>query len=170
VQHLPGGEAVDHGGLGLCRVQAVRHGYGVGRVDQHVTGPAADLGQRRHPVAGRRPGDPVAGRGDRADQVVSRHERERRLVVVAAAAHLLLGERDAGGLRTDQHLVRTGRRHRPVPDLQPVRLDGARQDDFHQLVGDHGDPLMSLSHLSIVRGYNAWTRPSTEAGMSRVTG
>ena len=87
-----------------------------------------------------RPGlDTLAGRQHRADQVVAGHERERRLVVVPAAAHLLLGERDPGRLHPDHDLARAGGGDRSVPDLQPFRLHLARQDDLDESFGVHGD-------------------------------
>ena len=90
-------------------VHAVGHRDEVARVEHHAVGPAADLGQRRD---ARALGDArvAAGALDDPDEVVAGHERERRLVVVLAAPHLLLGERDAGGLDPDERLARPGRR------------------------------------------------------------
>ena len=58
VQHLPGGDAVDHDGLGLLGAQALGDLDRVPGVDEHMAGPAADLGQHRDPP-------PEPGRGPR---------------------------------------------------------------------------------------------------------
>jgi hypothetical protein len=158
VQHLPRGDAVDHHGLGLRRADTVRHRHGVGRLDQHVAGPAADLDQGGDPLPGQAGVHVLAGRQHRADQVVAGHEGERRLVVVAAAAHLLLGERDPGGLRPDQHLAGSRGGDGPVPDLESLRLHLAGQDDLGQFPGDglgvHGG-LRWLAVIAFVRSYNS---------------
>ena len=54
VQHLPGGDAVDHDGLGVDRGDPGRHLDQIGRVDQQVAAPAADLGQGGHPAPDQR--------------------------------------------------------------------------------------------------------------------
>lgn len=140
VEHLPGGDAVDDRGLGLRGAQTGRHLDHVGGVEHHVAGPAAGLGQGGHLLAEQVRADAFADGEHAAYQVVSGDEGERRLVVVPAAAHLLLGEGHSGRLHADQDLSRGRGGYRlPVADLQPLRLDLARQDDLDALDGAHHD-------------------------------
>ncbi|GAB3462508.1 hypothetical protein GCM10027519_25540 [Kineococcus endophyticus] len=73
---------------------------------------------------------------DGADEVVAGDEGEPRLVVVAAPAHLLLGERDAAGLDRDEGLAGTGDGHVGAFDAQALGLDDAGEDDTG---GGHGN-------------------------------
>jgi len=75
-------------------------------------------------------------RRDDSDQVIAGHERERRLVVVAAPAHLLLGEGHVGGLHADHRLPGGGRRDRSGP-RQAFRLHHAGQHDLGELLLFH---------------------------------
>ena len=116
VKHAPRGQAVDDDRFGRGSVHSVGHRHQVSGGEQDVAGPATGLGQRRYALPFRwRAG---AGLRDHADEVVARDERERRLVVVLAAAHLLLGERDPRGLDADQSLPRPGRSYLAGADLQ----------------------------------------------------
>jgi hypothetical protein len=130
VQHLPGGDAVDHDRLGGGGVDAVGDTDQVGGSDEDRGGPAADLGDGRDAGADQRGVRAGADLDDPADQVVAGDERERRLVVVLAAAHLLLGERHAAGLHLDQGLARAGRGQFAFPDDEAIGLDDAGQDDL----------------------------------------
>ena len=84
------------------------------------------------------PGYDLVGtdRRDDSDQVIAGHERERRLVVVAAPAHLLLGEGHVGGLHADHRLPGGGRRDRSGP-RQAFRLHHAGQHDLGELLLFH---------------------------------
>jgi hypothetical protein len=95
VQHLPCSYAVDHDSLRVGRFDASRHDDTVACLDHRMTGPAAGLRQYRDPLAGQRRIHLRADLKDGADEVVSRHEGEVRLPEVTAAAHCLLGVRDA---------------------------------------------------------------------------
>jgi len=111
-------------------VHTVRHGHQVGGVEQLVARPAADLGDRGEPPTDQGGIHLGAGRGHRADDVVAGHEGERRLVVVLAEAHLLLGERDAGRVHPQDHLAPRRGGEIPGAHLQAARLDLARQHDL----------------------------------------
>jgi hypothetical protein len=127
VEHLPGRDPVDHERFGVGGVEAVRHRHEVGGVQDDVAAPAADLGHRGHPA----PDERRVGRLEhRADDVVAGHERERRLVVVLPAPHLLFGERDPAGFDAHEGLARTRRRQLTAGDPEAVRLDEAGEDDF----------------------------------------
>jgi hypothetical protein len=97
--------SVDHDALGVGHLDAVRYGHQVGDVDQQVARPAADLGDRGEPAPDHGGIHAGPGRGHRADDVVTGHERERWLVVVLAEAHLLLGERDARRVHPQDRLT-----------------------------------------------------------------
>ncbi|HEX7463246.1 MAG TPA: hypothetical protein VF317_13835 [Dermatophilaceae bacterium] len=43
VQHLPGGDAIDHHGLGICGVDAVRNRNQVAGIDERVRRPSSGL-------------------------------------------------------------------------------------------------------------------------------
>ena len=126
VQHLPGGDPVDHHRLGVRRVDALRHRDDVRGVDEHVGGPGTGLHDGCDPLAHLSRVDARAGRLDRADEVVPRDERERRLVVVLAATHLLLRERHARRLDADQHLAASRGRARRVPGRAGRRARSGR--------------------------------------------
>src|SRR5206468_10494214 len=72
---------------------------------------------------------------DRADEVVAGDEWERRLVVVLAATHLLLGERDAGRLDAHDRLVRPRVGQLAGSDLEALRLDGPGEHDLGDVHG-----------------------------------
>ncbi len=139
VQHLPGGDPVDDEGFGFGRVEFVGHRHQIVRVDQQVTAPPADLGQRGDPRAQQRGGDLRADGHDFTDEVVARHERERWLVVVLPAPHLLFGEGDAGGEYAHQRLSALGPSEFAGPELETVGVDLSGQDDFQggDAVGGH---------------------------------
>ena len=113
-----------------------------------MAGPAAYFRQCRDPLPEK--GRVHAGPGGRdgPDQVVAGHERERRLVVVPAAAHLLLGEGHPGGLHADHHLPGAGRGDGGGPQLQAVGLYHTRKNDLGPLLGCHADHLDLLWLLS----------------------
>ncbi|GAA3081446.1 hypothetical protein GCM10020000_79180 [Streptomyces olivoverticillatus] len=144
VQHLPGRDAVDHDGLGLRRRKAVRYLDRVLGVDHHMAGPPTDLHQCGHPPADQARVDALAGRQHAAHQVVAGHEGERRLVVVPPAAHLLLGERDAGRLHGDHDLSPAGVRYGCLVDLQAFRSHEARQNDLDAAFAAHDRTLFSV--------------------------
>jgi hypothetical protein len=150
VQHLPGGDAVEHQGLRLRRADPGRHLHHVRRVDEHVAGPAADLEQGGHPGAGQARFDARPGRQHRPDHVVTGDEGEGRLVVVALPAHLLLGEGDPGRLHPDQDLA--GPRHGDLTttDLETFGLHLARQYDLDEFCGVH-DGLRCLRLRGVAR-------------------
>jgi len=128
VQHLVGGQPGDDQGLHLPGVEVGRHGDDVARCQHGVTGPAAGLGHRRHLLAEQVVVDAGADGGDGADQVVAGHERELGLSGVAAQAHGVLGEGDAGGCHGDQHLACGGGGQLALADLEAVGSDAAGQD------------------------------------------
>src|SRR5262249_21973762 len=140
MQHPPGGDAVDDDGLGGGGIDVDGDGDEVVRVEDDAVGPAADLGERGDALAG--------GRAalDDPDQGVAGDERERRLVVVLAAPHLLLGERDAGGLDADDGLTRLGIRELAGAHLERLGLDDAWEDDLGDLV--HDDLFHALELLT----------------------
>ena len=131
VQHLPRGDAVDDERLGVGRIEPGRHGNKIGGVEHDVAAPPSDFRQRGHALPNQRSVHAIADLGDDADQVVAGHERKRWLVVVLAAAHLLFGERDAGGLHAHHDLSGDRRGETAVGQLQPVGVNTSWQDDFH---------------------------------------
>jgi hypothetical protein len=111
-----------------------------------VAGPSADLGDRGVAPADHGRVDVRSDRGDRADQVVAGHERERWLVVIPAAAHLLLGEGDPGRLHPNDGLAGSGVGDRAMADLQTFRLHPAGQHDLDESFGIH-DVLLARRHI-----------------------
>ncbi|MFD7480218.1 hypothetical protein ACFV8Z_51290 [Streptomyces sp. NPDC059837] len=97
LQQAPGRHAVDDHRIGLFGAQAGGHRDKTGGVGDQPVGPPAGLGQRGHPLSDDRAPSPG----------------ERPLVVVLAAAHPLLGERDSGRLHPYQRLP--GRDPRDLP-------------------------------------------------------
>jgi hypothetical protein len=135
VEHAPGRESVDDRGLGRARVDAVGHRDEVADRQHDVRGPAAGLRERRHAVAGRDPAGVGADALDDPDEVVARDERERRLVVVLAPPHLLLGEGHPRGLDPDEGLAGDGVQEVAVADPEGLGVADGGQFD---LGGAHG--------------------------------
>src|SRR5690606_14624922 len=136
VQHLPGGDAVDQHSFRGGGRHAVRYRHQVGGIQQQGTGPAADFGDRGETAADEIGVHSRAGGRHRADHVVSGDEGEGGLIEVFPAAHLLLGERDARGGKSQDDLPGGGRGEFAGGDLEAVRFDFARQDYFGGVRGD----------------------------------
>ena len=77
-EHLPGGDAVHDDRLGGVRLDAVGHGHEVVDADDRAGRPRPGLGRRREASAEQRLRAAGPDRHDAADEVVARHEGERR--------------------------------------------------------------------------------------------
>ena len=126
--------------VSAAAVDAVGDGGELGGVEHHAIGPGTGFRQGGDAPADGEVRATVAESLDRADEVVAGDEWERRLVVVVAAAHLLLGERDAGRLDAHHRLVRARVGQLAAGDLESLRLHGPGE---HDLGGVHGTSPLS---------------------------
>jgi hypothetical protein len=133
-QHLPCGDAVEHHGLGLRGVETVRNRYQVACDDQCMGRPSSGLDDRSGATADQRLVHLGTDGRDHADEVIAQYKGELWLVQVAAAPHLLLGKRHAGGQHLDERLAFAGGWYRPLVNVEALRPYDAGKHDL----GEHG--------------------------------
>jgi hypothetical protein len=121
-QHLPRGNAVDHHGLSGRRIEAVRNRYQMASVDQRMGRPCAGLDDRSDADTYQGLVHLGTDSHHHADEVVTQHVGELWHARVAAAPHLLLGKRHAGGQHLDECLAFAGSWYRPLVDDESLSL------------------------------------------------
>ncbi len=137
MDHLVGGDVIEHEADGFGGIQVVRHLNEMRRGDNEVAAVASNHGEGGDTLAGCKAGDAVAESVYIAHDVVAGSEGKRLLHGIEAVAHEDVRVGDAGGNDLGAHLTRTGHWQVVFDPLENFRPAASSDDHAGVLEGSH---------------------------------